>query len=170
MSLCSITGRRRMKQLRKRFSKDDRPFPVQRKDILSITGFRGNRVIYEDSWGEPDSEGNREHDFSIYGSSGEGNSYSNIEEMEGERHEDENERYDEMNQPPLNDYGPDTWKTMSSPDSGYSESFGRYCLRSGSQLREAISSSGSSLNSSFCQDFHISTAHRVTGDHIHSTK
>ena len=46
MSLCSITGGRKLLGWRKKG--DDRPFVKQKKPVLPIRGFKGNRVIYGD--------------------------------------------------------------------------------------------------------------------------
>ena len=46
MSLCSITGERKLLWWRKKG--DDRPFVKQKKPVLPIRGFKGNRVIYGD--------------------------------------------------------------------------------------------------------------------------
>ena len=50
MNLCSMTGSRVFVGWKKGRQKDDRPFSVSRKQIYPIRGFKGNRVIYGDSF------------------------------------------------------------------------------------------------------------------------
>ena len=54
MKLCSMTGGRSL-SLFKRRGRDDRPFP-RHTQILPIAGFRGNRVMYGESWWTPEEE------------------------------------------------------------------------------------------------------------------
>ena len=53
MKLCSMTGGR-LGLWRNRGRRDDRPFPPRK--ILPIAGFRGNRVMYGESWWTPEEE------------------------------------------------------------------------------------------------------------------
>ena len=53
MKLCSMTGGR-LGLWRNKGRRDDRPFPP--RQILPIAGFRGNRVMYGESWWTPEEE------------------------------------------------------------------------------------------------------------------
>ena len=59
MKLCSMTGGR-LGLWRNRARRDDRPFPP--RQILPIAGFRGNRVMYGESWWTPEEQEEEEEE------------------------------------------------------------------------------------------------------------
>ena len=71
MSWCSLVLTRKLMMTLKR-KEDDRPFSQQKKPILPIKGFKGNRIIYEDIFDFQDettcqpSIQNEEHEEPLY--------------------------------------------------------------------------------------------------------
>ena len=62
MKLCSMTGGR-LGLWRNKGRRDDRPFPP--RQILPIAGFRGNRVMYGESWWTPEEEVDKEEEEDV---------------------------------------------------------------------------------------------------------
>ena len=119
MKLCSMTGGR-LGLWRNKGRRDDRPFPP--RQILPIAGFRGNRVMYGESWWTPEEEVDKGEEGDVEGTMMEGSYNPRALEPEEPVYSEPNFAHrgegDELVPPHL-----------SSPDSGYL-SFGRPGLSS----------------------------------------
>ena len=119
MKLCSMTGGR-LGLWRNKGRRDDRPFPP--RQILPIAGFRGNRVMYGESWWTPEEEVDKGEEEDVEGTMMEGSYNPRALEPEEPVYSEPNFAHrgggDELVPPHL-----------SSPDSGYL-SFGRPGLSS----------------------------------------